>query len=393
MNLNTQILIAAVLGVIYGFFLTLYPQTSFAEHSLYGLGILSSIFIGLLKMLLIPLIFSSIVVGVSNLQAGGQFGRVWKITALSCLTTTTLALILGISCAHLFEVGKGVDIQIFQEAMQNHQTPDTLTPSSFLTSFIQNTLIFGMIAISLLMYFWYWAYKVIKKSKETITSQHAQLQILNNANENLIYSLSHDIKEPLLGVLLLLQKLKIEDPFLSQASAALENQVNAVNIIVNNLLQNKINNNGPNSNCNLQEINETIDSVIKSLNYSIKEKNITINNKLQDQIQDITLKISKQKLYLILLNVISNSIKHSDDFQSIDIFSENNSILLRDYGKGIAKDILARIADNKMVPQTDKAVSGSTGLGLYLIKNLLQDTDVKMTIQNADGRGTIVAIG
>ena len=81
MNLNTQILIAAVLGVIYGFFLTLYPQTSFAEHSLYGLGILSSIFIGLLKMLLIPLIFSSIVVGVSNLQAGGQFGRVWKITA------------------------------------------------------------------------------------------------------------------------------------------------------------------------------------------------------------------------------------------------------------------------------------------------------------------------
>jgi len=92
MNLNTQILIAAILGVICGFLLTLYPHASFTEHSLYGLSILSSIFIGLLKMLLIPLIFSSIVVGVSNLQAGGQFGRVWKITALSCLTTTTLAL-------------------------------------------------------------------------------------------------------------------------------------------------------------------------------------------------------------------------------------------------------------------------------------------------------------
>ena len=74
MNLNTQILIAAILGVICGFLLTLYPHASFTEHSLYGLSILSSIFIGLLKMLLIPLIFSSIVVGVSNLQAGGQFG-------------------------------------------------------------------------------------------------------------------------------------------------------------------------------------------------------------------------------------------------------------------------------------------------------------------------------
>ncbi|WP_038346105.1 dicarboxylate/amino acid:cation symporter [Acinetobacter sp. A47] len=141
MNLNTQILIAAVLGVGLGFLLVAYPHSAWVEYSLYGLGVLSSVFIGLLKMLLIPLIFSSIVVGVSNLQAGGQFGRVWKITALSCLTTTTLALILGIGCAHLFDVGKGVDIQLFQAAMERHQTPDTLTPSSFFTTFIQNTLI------------------------------------------------------------------------------------------------------------------------------------------------------------------------------------------------------------------------------------------------------------
>jgi len=92
-------------------------------------------------MLLIPLIFSSIVVGVSNLQSGGQLGRVWKTTLICCVTTTTLALILGIGCAHLFEVGKGMNINLFQEAMQSHQTPDTMTPSAFFTNFIQNTLI------------------------------------------------------------------------------------------------------------------------------------------------------------------------------------------------------------------------------------------------------------
>ncbi|MFH7766283.1 dicarboxylate/amino acid:cation symporter [Acinetobacter sp. BSP-28] len=141
MSLNTQILIAAILGVAFGFLLNLFPHTQFFDISLYGLGLASSIFIGLLKMLLIPLIFSSIVVGVSNLQAGGQLGRVWKITLLCCVTTTTLALILGLSCAHLFNVGKGVDIVMFQDAMNSHQTPDTLTPSSFFTNFIQNTLI------------------------------------------------------------------------------------------------------------------------------------------------------------------------------------------------------------------------------------------------------------
>ena len=141
MSLNTQILIAAILGIGFGFLLNQFPDTQFFEASIYGLGIASSIFIGLLKMLLVPLIFSSIVVGVSNLQAGGQLSRTWKITLACSVTTTTLALILGISCAHLFEVGKGVDIALFQDAMNQHQSPDTLTASSFFTNFIQNTLI------------------------------------------------------------------------------------------------------------------------------------------------------------------------------------------------------------------------------------------------------------
>ena len=141
MSLNTQILLAAILGVAFGFILNLFPDTQFLSASLYGLGIASSIFIGLLKMLLVPLIFSSIVVGVSNLQAGGQLSRTWKITLACCVTTTTLALILGLACAHLFKVGQGVDIVMFQDAMNQHQTPDTLTPGSFFTNFIQNTLI------------------------------------------------------------------------------------------------------------------------------------------------------------------------------------------------------------------------------------------------------------
>ena len=52
MNLNTQILIAAIAGVGLGLLLTSYPQADFAQTTLYVLGILSSIFIGLLKMLL-----------------------------------------------------------------------------------------------------------------------------------------------------------------------------------------------------------------------------------------------------------------------------------------------------------------------------------------------------
>ena len=45
MSLNTQILIAAILGIAFGFLLNQFPNTQFFEASIYGLGITSSIFI------------------------------------------------------------------------------------------------------------------------------------------------------------------------------------------------------------------------------------------------------------------------------------------------------------------------------------------------------------
>lgn len=145
-SLNTQIFIAAILGLAFGWLISLGDPTNaevatWKSTSLYILGLLSGVFIGLLKMLLIPLIFCSIVVGVANLQAIGRFGRVWKVALLCFVTTTTCALILGLACAHIFDTGKGLDIALFQDAMTTHQTPDTLSPSAFFSNFIQNTLI------------------------------------------------------------------------------------------------------------------------------------------------------------------------------------------------------------------------------------------------------------
>lgn len=142
MSLNTKIFIAALIGIAYGLLLRLYPETSFFNSSLYVLNILSGIFIGFLKMLLVPLVFSSIVIGVASLESGHQLGRVWKVTLLCSLTTTSLALVLGLVGAHLFEVGKGLDVALFQNAMQQHpSTTQTLDASSFLMNFVQNTLI------------------------------------------------------------------------------------------------------------------------------------------------------------------------------------------------------------------------------------------------------------
>lgn len=142
MSLNQKILIGAVCGIVLGCILSVLPaQSAIYTQTLYALNLMSAVFVGLLKMLLMPLIFTSIVVGVSNLQAGGQLHRVWKITVLCFLTTTSIALLLGLAAAHLFAVGQGTDISFFSAALQQANVSDTLSPSAFINNFIQNTLI------------------------------------------------------------------------------------------------------------------------------------------------------------------------------------------------------------------------------------------------------------
>ena len=141
-SLNTQIFIAAVLGVLFGLLLNTLPvESAFHSASLYGLGIASSIFIGLLKLILVPLIFTSIVVGVSNLQAHEHGHRVWKVTVICCLTTTTIAVTIGILCAHLFQPGQGLHIGLFQQAMSGFEAKQQFSPSEFISQFINGLLV------------------------------------------------------------------------------------------------------------------------------------------------------------------------------------------------------------------------------------------------------------
>jgi len=238
------------------------------------------------------------------------------------------------------------------------------------------------------------AYLQKKKSADTITAQNAQLEVLNAANENLVYSLSHDIKEPMLGVLMLLKRLKIDDAYLQQASVSLENQVNAVSTIVNNLLQLKATATQQDKDTIIEyaAIQATLDAVVKSLDYKINEKQISIINEL-DKTPTLTIPLSTQKLYLILLNLISNAVKYSADGQGIHVFAEGKFICIRDHGTGIDSDTLRQIGNTNVESTKDTSGHKGSGLGLFLISNMLKNTGVSMSFEQATGGGTLVRIG
>jgi Na+/H+-dicarboxylate symporter len=140
-SLNIQILIGATVGVVVGlYFHSLGAENSFVKGSLYASNIIGTLFIDLLKMILIPLVFCSIAVGIANLRQHSQMHRVWKTTLIFFMFTMTIAITIGMAASLYFKPGAGMQISMFADAMGSFKTQQ-LTLSEFSSQFLHGLFV------------------------------------------------------------------------------------------------------------------------------------------------------------------------------------------------------------------------------------------------------------
>ena len=102
--LHTQILIALALAVTVGALTN--PQTELFGVVIYDiLDFFGKLFLNALKMIVVPLVFSSIVVGVANIAAEHNFARMGIKTIAYYVFTSTLAILVGLLLVNLFQPG------------------------------------------------------------------------------------------------------------------------------------------------------------------------------------------------------------------------------------------------------------------------------------------------
>ncbi|HSI25433.1 MAG TPA: dicarboxylate/amino acid:cation symporter [Methylotenera sp.] len=131
-SLNIQILVAAVVGVVVGlYFHSLGADNGLVKGGLYTAGLVGTLFIDLLKMILIPLVFCSIAVGIANLRQHQQMHRVWITTLVFFTFTTTIAVALGLVASNYFKPGTGMQIAMFADAMGDFKTQQLPLPEFF----------------------------------------------------------------------------------------------------------------------------------------------------------------------------------------------------------------------------------------------------------------------
>ena len=108
-RMTTYILIAMVLGIAAGGLI----HSQFADpatHKLFAgyIGIGSTIFLRLIKMIIGPLVFSTLVVGIGHMSDAGAVGRVGGKAMLWFISASLVSLTLGLILVDLFQPGAGV---------------------------------------------------------------------------------------------------------------------------------------------------------------------------------------------------------------------------------------------------------------------------------------------
>ena len=109
LSLAWQILIGLVLGIAIGALLNHFS----AEKAWWISNVLQpagDIFIRLIKMIVIPIVISSLVVGIAGVGDAKKLGRIGFKTIIYFEVVTTIAILVGLVLANVFQPGAGIDM-------------------------------------------------------------------------------------------------------------------------------------------------------------------------------------------------------------------------------------------------------------------------------------------
>ncbi len=164
-NLHWQILIAIVLAVLFGIYLK--------EHTKYVTW-MGTVFIRALQMIIVPLVLSSIVSGVTNIGSAERLGRLGLKTIVYYLATSTLAILTGLFLVNIFKPGVGADLSLTETVDPGiagasfEETLIRIVPNNIFSAMGDNGQLLSVILFALL--FGFFITRVSEKPKVFLTS-------------------------------------------------------------------------------------------------------------------------------------------------------------------------------------------------------------------------------
>lgn len=233
-------------------------------------------------------------------------------------------------------------------------------------------------------------------AEQALRTQNEELRKINQELDSFVYSVSHNLRAPLMSVLGLLNLVQIEnkkkDFALDGYFAMMQNSIHKLDETLREILDYSRN---ARSELNIEKVDlrKMISESFEKLKYIDGWDRIEKTIKLEGGAELYT---DAYRLSLILNNLVSNAIKYHDrakESSRIDIVAKITNdeleLKLKDNGIGISDDLISRIFD-MFFRATER--SEGAGLGLYIVKETIDKLNGSVQVDSVFGMGTTFVV-
>ncbi len=109
-KLTLYIVVAMILGAILGYIINKNYDAVYIEKFAKNIKLLTTIFLRLVQMIIAPLVFTTLVVGIAKLGDLKTVGRVGGKAMLWFITASLMSLLIGLVLVNIFKPGLGIDL-------------------------------------------------------------------------------------------------------------------------------------------------------------------------------------------------------------------------------------------------------------------------------------------
>jgi two-component system phosphate regulon sensor histidine kinase PhoR len=143
------------------------------------------------------------------------------------------------------------------------------------------------------------------------------------------------------------------------------------------------------------ELNDLIEDALSHVELLVEDRNGYVKTHLNADKSSVL--ANDTHFTNVIVNILDNAIKYSDDEPKIDVYTENvgNNILIRivDQGNGMSKQVQKRVFEKFYREHTGNVhnVKGH-GLGLAYVKRIVDDHQGHISVESEKGKGSIFII-
>ncbi len=211
--------------------------------------------------------------------------------------------------------------------------------------------------------------------------------------EEVVAVVSHDLKNPLSGVLLntqlLLRNLKTDEssPYIDKIER-IQHSAERMNSLIEEILDvTKLEAGTFTIEPQLEDVRSFVLEAIELHKSIAEDKSINLLINFKNNCTEI--KCDRPRILQVLSNLLGNALKFTPNGQSITIsvesFGDKVQFSVRDSGPGIASDKLTLIFDRFWQAQATKKLGA--GLGLFIAKSVVEAHNGKIWVESEEGKG------